>query len=207
MMNKLKNTFEDIYKNEKWNNKNKNVPLSGPGSTTQIAQKFTNFIEKFIYENNIKNIIDIGCGDLTWISKTKFFNDEKINYIGMDISEYIININKLKYSNKKFEVNNVIEKFDYQCELIILRDVIFHLLNTDIITIFSNIKNKFNYICITNCRTDVNLDIFDKWHFSQKNIHIEPFNICNNYLHKIEENKFNRDILLFEHDVFYKNLL
>lgn len=203
-MNKLENIFDDIYVNEKWNNKNKNVPLSGPGSTIQVANNFANFIEKFIRNNNIVNIIDIGCGDLTWISKTKFFNDDKINYIGMDISEYIININKSNYPKKKFIQNNAVDKFDYSCDLIILRDVIFHLSNNNILSIFNNIKNKFNYICITNCRNNTNTDNFDKWHFSQKNIHLEPFNISANYLNKIEENEYNRDILVYNNDLFYK---
>lgn len=200
----LENIFNDIYINEKWNNKIKNVPLSGPGSSIESAKNFLHFVDKFIKDNNIKNIIDIGCGDLTWISKSDFFNNDNINYLGMDISEFIINKNKLKFPNKIFCVNNAIEKFDNSCELIILRDVIFHLSNQNIIDIFTNIKNKFKYICITNCRNEINTDNFDKWHFTQKNIFQNPFDISKNYSYKIEENKFNRDILLYEHDFFYK---
>ena len=202
----LKNIFNDIYMNEKWNNKIKNVPLSGPGSSLEIAKNFMFFMDKFIKDYNIKSVIDIGCGDLTWISKSNFFNDNNVIYLGMDISDFIINKNELNFPNKKFIVNNVVEKFDNSCELIILRDVIFHLSNNDILNIFKNIKNKFKYICITNCKNKINNDNFDKWHFSEKNIHNSPFNISINYLHKIEEKNFNRDILLFTHELFYEQI-
>ncbi len=36
----LENIFNDIYINEKWNNKIKNVPLSGPGSSIENAKDF-----------------------------------------------------------------------------------------------------------------------------------------------------------------------
>jgi 2-polyprenyl-3-methyl-5-hydroxy-6-metoxy-1,4-benzoquinol methylase len=204
MSEQLKNVFNNIYENGKWNNGLRSVPLSGPGSSLETAKNFLLFIDKFIEDNNIKSVIDTGCGDLTWISKSNFFNNDNFNYLGIDISDYIININKEKYPNKNFQVNNVIENFSNCGDLIIIRDVIFHLSNNDILNVFKNIKNKFKYICVTNCRNDINLDNFDRWHYSKKNIFQEPFNVNKNYLYKIEENMFDRDILLFEHDLFYQ---
>ena len=35
--------------------------------------------------------------------------------------------------------------------------------------------NKFDFLLITSCKNDINTDNFDKWHFSNKNIHNKPF--------------------------------
>lgn len=199
-----KNLFNDIYKNQIWNNKNNNIPLSGFGSSLIVTQPFLIFLDKFIKENNIISLCDIGCGDLTWISHGDFFNNDLITYNGIDISEYIINLNKSKYQNKNFFIMDVVKEFNFKTELIILRDVIFHLENEEILKIFENIKNKFKYICITSCVNLINTNIFDKWHFSKKNILIEPFNISKNYLYKIDESDFDRSIFVYNHDIFYK---
>jgi len=49
----------------------------------------------------------------------------------------------------------------------------------------------------------VNTDNFNKWHFSKKNIQIEPFNKSEKFLMKIPEPAFNRDALIYTHDNFY----
>ena len=49
----------------------------------------------------------------------------------------------------------------------------------------------------------VNTDNFDKWYFSEKNIHIEPFNKLNNFQTKIFEEVFNRNVYIYSHDNFY----
>ena len=48
--------------------------------------------------------------------------------------------------------------------------------NEEILSIFENIRNKFDFLLITSCKNDINTDNFDKWHFSNKNIHNKPFN-------------------------------
>ena len=73
--------------------------------------------------------------------------------------------------------------------------------NNEILSIFNNIKNKF--LIITSCNNDVNTDDFDKWHFSNKNIHIKPFNKLQTFLIKIKEPVFNRNAFIYSHDSFY----
>ena len=87
--------------------------------------------------------------------------------------------------------------------LVILRDVIFHLSIVDIQTIFKNIKGRFDYILITNCRNTENTDRFNKYQYSMRNIHIEPFNINNRFIHSIQENVFKRDVYIYTHHEFY----
>jgi len=199
-----KKRFENIYEKHLWNDGNINIPLSGPGSSLENTKECSKMLNDFIYNNHCKTVIDLGCGDLTWIPKMPFFNDSNIKYTGIDIVESLINSHTEKYPGKLF-INadiSIYNDFD-NVDIIIIRDVIFHLKNKDILSIFYNIKNKFKYILITSCINDVNTDIFDRWHFSQKNIHIEPFNIPRNFEMKIYEEAFKRNVYIYSHNSFY----
>ena len=87
--------------------------------------------------------------------------------------------------------------------LIIIRDVIFHLKNEEILSIFENIRNKFDFLLITSCKNDINTDNFDKWHFSNKNIHNKPFDKSHEFEININEPVFNRNVYIYAHDKFY----
>lgn len=199
-----KKIFENIYEKQIWNNGNINIPLSGPGSSIENTKECSQILDDFIYNNDCKSVLDLGCGDLTWISKTKFFNDSNIKYTGIDIVENLINSHLKNYPENMFLCQDLIHynNIDFN-SIIVLRDIIFHLKNDEILSIFKNIKNKFKYILITSCKNNINTDIFDKSHFSQKNIHNEPFNISNNFEIIINENKFNRNVYIYTHKNFY----
>ena len=209
MENKI--IFENIYKNKIWNNGNDSIPLSGPGSSLENTKECSKLLNDFIYNNNCKNVLDLGCGDLTWISNTDFFNENGINYTGIDIVESVINENKLKFPQKTFYCKDIIKEPDFnetdtnfaKQDIVIIRDVIFHLKNEEILSIFNNIKNKFKYIMITSCKNVINTDSFNRWHFVEKNINIYPFNVSFNHLFKINENVFNRYVYIYNHESFY----
>jgi hypothetical protein len=199
-----KTIFENIYKNKIWNNGNNNIPLSGPGSSIENTKECSKQLNDFIYNNDCKSVLDLGCGDLTWISKTHFFNDNNIKYIGIDVVENLINDHLYKYPEKQFYCKDITMYNDIEfTSIIIIRDVIFHLTNSEILSIFNNIKNKFKYILITSCKNDTNHDNFDRWHFSQKNINTAPFNVLYNFEIKIQEDSFNRNVYIYKHDNFY----
>jgi hypothetical protein len=76
--------------------------------------------------------------------------------------------------------------------------------NDKILQIFNNIRNKFDFICITSCYNQKNNDNFNQWRFSEKNIHVEPFNISDKYKVKLVEKNFNRNVYIYEHSNFYQ---
>jgi len=199
--------FEYIYKNQIWNNGNQNVPLSGDGSSLYNAQECSKLLNDFIYNNKCNSVLDLGCGDLTWISKTPFFNDNNIKYTGIDVVEHLIISHSTTYSDKSFFCKDITTNNDFEfASLIIIRDVIFHLKNKEILSIFENIKNKFDFLMITSCKNNINTDTFDRWHFSPKNINIEPFNKQNNFTIKLNEDRFNRYIYIYTHNNFYNSM-
>jgi hypothetical protein len=200
--------FTNIYKNQIWNQGDSNVPLSGPGSSIESTKDITNFLNNFIDEYNVTSILDLGCGDLVWMSNTPFFNDNNINYTGIDVVDFLIDEHKIKYNNKNFYVKDIVNpslSIEFS-DIIIIRDVLFHLKNNDILNIFKNIKNKFKFIAITSCNNSENTDLFNKYYFTQKNIHIPPFNISNKFLKNCNEPTFGRQFYIYSHDDFFPNL-
>jgi hypothetical protein len=196
--------FENIYTTHLWNNNDANIPLSGPGSSLENTRNCSKLLDEFIIDYNCTSVLDLGCGDLTWIPKTNFFNNNAIEYIGIDVVENLINKHSKTYLNKQFYCKDITKINDIKkVSLIIIRDVIFHLTNAEITAIFSNIKNKFDYIAITSCKNNINSDKFNKWFFAEKNIHIEPFNKSYKFEKSIFESNFNRDFHIYTHDNFY----
>lgn len=80
-------------------------------------------------------------------------------------------------------------------DIVIIRDVLFHLEIADIQKILSKLKCKYAFI--TSCRNTVNTDVFDKYHYHQVNLTIPPFNM-NNPIAKIYEPVFNRDVFIYQ---------
>jgi len=198
--------FMFIYKNKIWTNDDK-IPLSGSGSSLENTKNISEVLDEFIYEHNIKTVMDLGCGDLTWISRTNFFNDENIEYNGIDIVDFLIDENKAKFPNKHFAVRDIVNFTDMEFkQLVILRDILFHLKINDVVTIFNNLRNKFQFIAVTCCHNLTNNDNFDQWMYAPRNLYIEPFNI-NQICHRvIPEPDFNRNFSIYSHNDFFSTI-
>ena len=127
-MEKITNqqTFEDIYNNKIWNDGHDNIPLSGPGSSLANSLKCSQLLDTFIYKHNCKSVLDLGCGDLNWITKSHFFNDTSFEYTGVDVVSTLIHIHSKTYPNKTFICRDLVKwnNIGFQ-SIIILRDVLF----------------------------------------------------------------------------------
>ncbi len=84
-----------IYKSNHWNKYKKinedNWLVSGPGSIPGSYQtrNVINNLDIFIKKNNIKSILDMPCGDFSWMEALVKKNID-INYKGYDIVKDII---------------------------------------------------------------------------------------------------------------------
>lgn len=125
-----------------WEQRYKRGGNSGKGSYNEYCKFKKNVINDYVLENNIENCIDFGCGDGNQLS---FF--EISNYIGIDISDYIIKKNKIKYKQditKKFYSYPEFDKLNQQpVDLTLSLDVIYHLMED---RLFINyLKNLFKF--------------------------------------------------------------
>jgi hypothetical protein len=159
----MERTFTMIYENELWgsnNNANYNGS-SGTGSSIIYNENtYIPFLRKFINDNNIKTVIDLGCGD--FICGSLIYNDLDISYTGYDVYNKIIENNsalnnQLKYTFTHLDFYNNRQKIN-NGDLCILKDVLQHWA-LDKIYIFLDYlieSKKFKYILIINCCNQVN---------------------------------------------------
>ena len=85
------------------------------------------------------------------LNKNKLFK-YKFNYFGFDIVEKIINKNNLLYKNKNinFKVANICQYTLPNCDILMVRDCLFHLSYEDINKFLKNIRNvNYKYLLTT----------------------------------------------------------
>ena len=90
----MEEIFTNIYENCEWgdNNNVEYTGSSGTGSDIDYNKKnYIPFLKKFITDNNIKNIVDLGCGD--FICGKIIYDDLDILYTGYDAYKKIIDYN------------------------------------------------------------------------------------------------------------------
>jgi len=154
----MEKIFTYIYENKIWGN-NYNTKYngsSGEGSSINYNKdSYVIFLKQFIIENDIKKIIDLGCGD--FICGPYIYSDLDISYRGYDVYKNVIEFNSSQYPKSKFKFVHLDfynEKDEIQGgDLCILKDVLQHWPLKDIYEFLDYLveSKKFKYILICNC--------------------------------------------------------
>lgn len=117
---------------------------SGPGSSLEATKGLRPWLRQVFDITGARSVLDVPCGDLTWMPHV---NMSGIEYVGGDISADIV-----EYNNKKLVDDNRFSGriclFDIICEvapkglvdLIISRDVLFHLPTKDAVKALQNFE-------------------------------------------------------------------
>ena len=142
-----KDKFSEIYKYNIWSSAE-----SGSGQGSEVA--YTAPLRKWLIKNlnllNIKTFVDAPCGDFNWIKLV--VPEVKINYIGLDIVDDVIERNKSTYGSDRIKlgVADICEDELPDCDIIMVRDCLFHLSNEDINRFLNNLsKTNYNYLLTT----------------------------------------------------------
>lgn len=162
------NVFDTIYSGGGWDGKG-----SGPGSLPENNKEYLYLLHKIIeYTPSIKTIVDVGCGDYRLMKE--LIHTKK--YIGVDVSSHIIQKNKTLYPHVDFSVGSTVGELP-DGDIIIIKDVLQHLSNKDVMKSLNNIK-KYKYAIITNDYTgeNVNYDI-NNGQWRPINILLSPYNV------------------------------
>jgi hypothetical protein len=150
--------FTDIYENCVWGN-NCEIEYngtSGLGSEINYNKDYIFFLKKFIRENNISKITDLGCGDFK-CGKSIYDDLENISYLGYDAYDKIVNNNNNLYDKNKYKFIHLDfynERYKIEeSELCIIKDVLQHWKLNEIYIFLDYLLNtkKFKYILICNC--------------------------------------------------------
>lgn len=121
----------------------------GPASFHENTIEYRNFLEKFIIDNSVHNIVDIGCGDFRVFEKCSFHN---ASYLGLDISDKVVEYNKMMYSKEKINFQKMPASFtDLPTgDLLIIKGLFQHLSDDEIISFRDVVLEKYKFCLITN---------------------------------------------------------
>lgn len=139
----MKTQFEQIYAENKW------LYGSGEGSQRQHTKRYTSFLQNFLHRNNIKSVVDMGCGDWQF---SQFMDWNGIDYQGFDVVSSVIEANQKKFAAPgiRFQVAEGDGNDLPSADLLIAKDVLQHWSN-DAIKAFLPNFGKYRYCLVTNC--------------------------------------------------------
>ena len=142
--------FTKVYEEKYWIDNGSGLKYSsGTGSSEKIAEDYCQTVSNFIKTNNIQSVVDLGCGDFQ-VSKRIIDACDGIDYTGYDCVQQLIDFNRENFSSEKvkFLFANIIEDEFVNAELCLIRQVLQHLSNEQILSIIKKIK-KYKYVIIT----------------------------------------------------------
>ena len=167
----MKERFEEIYNNNEW------AYGSGPGSLRKNNKGYIDFLEKFIKNNNVSSVLDLGCGDWQF---SKIIDWTGIQYRGYDIVESVINENNKKYSSDNISFHIFSDSFSIlpKVDLLIVKDVLQHW-SKETIDNFIPFLNKYKFSLITNCVgfDDTMNELVEDGGFSNLDLRLPPYNM------------------------------
>ena len=196
-----KDAMQQIYDMHLWGGKDFDF-YSGDGShNIKIVEPYLHSVSTFLKtHNNSLTVCDLGCGDFN-IGKQLAKHTK--NYIGIDIVENLIERNKTLFKDKnlEFQCLDIVEDELPKADCIILRQVLQHLSNTEILKVVEKLSN-YKFIILTEHLPvgdfESNKDIISGQGIRIKknsgvNLLEAPFNL------KIEEQKILNETILEDH--------
>lgn len=170
------NIFASIWRNNYWGN---GESLSGPGATLEQTENLRRTMPAMFDSKGIESVFDAPCGDMNWMQQV--LKDANFTYLGGDIVNKLVCVNKNKFSNSKVSFI----KFDITADIFpfadvwLCRAILYHLSNRDIhLALEQFVASDIKYILTTNCVTDehhINKDIATgDWRCL--NLTLPPFN-------------------------------
>src|SRR5262245_41489707 len=152
-------SFNRIYAEGTWGKDSTGKGTSGSGSTLEITQEYSAYVEDFIKKHDVKSVVDAGCGDWSFSSAMDWGD---ASYLGIDIASDVIEAVRKKHEKGKiqFQVGDITEDLP-AADLLISKDVLQHLSNKLIHKFIKNNlrKGKYKWVILTNNRSRENRDI------------------------------------------------
>lgn len=138
---------------------------SGDGSYGKLAEFKAKVINRFVKENEIKTIIEWGCGDGNQLTYMNY-----PNYVGFDVSKTAVSMCKKLYSKEKNKIFKHVSEYDNETsQLTLSLDVIFHLIEDSIYDDYMNrlFDSSTKFVLIYSSNTNKQLEQVPK-HFYQR---------------------------------------
>lgn len=133
--------FDNIYRNDLWRGG------SGSGSREEMTRDYRAFLQKFLSDNRIASVVDLGCGDWQFSRHMDWMG---IDYTGVDVSSVVLEATR-NYSRDgvRFLHANAVTDALPAADLLIVKDVFQHWSNADILAFLPQLQN-YRTALITN---------------------------------------------------------
>jgi SAM-dependent methyltransferase len=175
----LQAVFQRIYREETWTDKLPGMPRSGRGALLERSLSVVAFIRERIADGSVRSIVDVGCGDLTYMSAIPEVTSGQVDYRGIDIVPELIEEHR-RLAWGSFDVGDITSpRFRARADLVVVKDVLFHLTNEQALVAVDNLRaSRWRWLLLTSSPTDSNKDrVFDHWHWAPLNVTLPPFSL------------------------------
>jgi SAM-dependent methyltransferase len=162
-----------------WENRYAEGGNSGVGSYNKLAEFKAKIINSFVLDQVIQTVIEFGCGDGNQLSLANY-----PDYIGFDVSPTALQMCRNKFSNDATKQFRLMDEYNGEtAELSLSLDVLYHLIETNVYTMYLrrlfHSSKRYVIIYANDCNgkpdghvyyrkfTDYIADNFHEWRLSQ----------------------------------------
>lgn len=184
--------------------------ISGGGSSMSSTTAIRYFLPKYVEKYNIESMLDIGCGDWHWMSEIRSEMPD-VDYEGWDALEDMIDPMTEQYGNEntRFLVKDIINNEYPKVDMVMARDVLFHLKEEYLQKVLNNIREAgVKYLLATTFpKLEKNEELspkkYEGWGFRPINLDIAPYNLSETFIEGFQETTppnrgYYRHIRLYE---------
>jgi len=200
----MEDKFTTIYNKSLWG-KVDGKGTSGTGSKMSPDNLwYVNELKNIIKEKSITTICDIGCGDWN-ICKEMDWTD--LTYVGLDVYKDIIGKKTELYGtdNISFRHADILKETIKGYDLIIIKDVLQHWEDCDVIDVLNELVNKNKYVYVINGykfgrSPEKNgwtiRDINNKYSYHPLDMYKYPLNQFHNHTENVIHRRYKQYVLL-----------
>lgn len=142
--------FSSIYRNKIWaaGAAKGSDFYSGVGSTEAFTEPYERLIAQFIKDNNIRVVVDLGCGDFQ--VGQRILQKVECTYVGVDVVDDLIARNNARFGSEKvsFYSRDISHDPLPDGDLCLIRQVLQHLDNATIERVLQNAQ-KYKFCIVT----------------------------------------------------------
>ncbi len=165
--------FDSVYTNKVWG------IGSGTGSTEQGTRAYRWFLQHFLRSNQVRSVVDLGCGD--W-QIARHMDWSGIDYVGIDVSNVILTTTRQHARpGVSFRQMDATREELPKADLLIVKDVLQHWSNTDILGFLPKLKSYKRALVINgfppNAMNLLNVNIRTSGKYRPVNLKLPPFEV------------------------------
>ena len=129
---------------------------SGDGSYRKLAEFKAEILNRFVREENVKTIIEYGCGDGNQLKLAEY-----PSYTGFDVSHKAVTLCRGLFSDDTTKTFRLVNEYEGEkAQLTLSLDVIYHLIENDIFNVYMHrlFDSAENFVIIYSSNTNENKD-------------------------------------------------